>query len=339
MKFALALLLVFSAGGRCQTAAALSDQALALAQQHRTDEAAKLWRQALTLEPNYFPALFNLGYMEFSAGHTADARNWLARAVRANSRDFQAHYLLGTILVGAGERDNALREWRAALALEPDNLKLMEVMIVEYEKGLYYNEAEALARRALELNRRDLNVYLMAIHACQNARDLAAGQQIARQAVAQFPESARANFEYGFHLQRDGRGTEAVGYLKKAMELDPKYEEPFFFYGDQLVTEGRDAEAIPFLRQAIADRADYLAPRISLARALVHHEKWQEATMELEAAARVDPRHPEPHLMLSRIYFRLGDEERAAREKELALRLRQENPGSLEAVQSKPFPR
>ena len=83
----------------------------------------------------------------------------------------------------------------------------------------------------------------------------------------------------------------------------------------------------------------YLAPRISLARAWMHQEKWPEAIAELEEAAGIDPAHPEPHLMLARIFFRAGDEQRAAREKEIALRLRRENPHSVEAVQGRPFPR
>jgi tetratricopeptide (TPR) repeat protein len=338
MRFALVLLVAFVPASWGQSAAALSDQALALAQQRRTAEAEKLWRQALAIDPDYFPALFNLGYMKFSGGHQAEGRPWLERAARANPKDYQARYLLGTILIGLDERESGLREWRAALALEPGNLKLMEVMIVEYEKGLYYEEAESLARRALDLNPRDLNLYLLAIHACQNARDLSAGLIIARQAAEAFPDSARAVFEYGFHLQREGRAAEASVYLKKAMQLDPDYEEPFFFYGDELVTENRDAEAIPFLRQAIAKRADYLAPRISLARALMHQDKWDDAIAELQQAARIDPAHPEPHLMLSRIYFRNGDEARAARERELALKLRRANPHALESAPSKPFP-
>jgi tetratricopeptide (TPR) repeat protein len=338
MRFTLILLVASLPPLWSQSAAALSDQALALAQQHRTEEAEKLWQRALALDPNYFPALFNLGYLQFSAGRPAGARPWLERAARANPEDYQARYLLGAVLAGLGERDAGLREWRAALRLQPGNLKLMEVMIVEYEKGLYYEEAENLARRALDLDPRNLNLYLLAIHACQNARDLSAGLEIARRAAARFPDSARASFEYGFHLQRDGRAAEAATWLKKAMELDPTYEEPFFFYGDELVTENRDAEAIPLLRRAILIRADYLAPRISLARALMHQEKWDDAIAELEQAARIDPAHPEPHLMLSRIYFRNGDEARAVREKDIALKLRLENPHSLEAVQSKPFP-
>jgi len=78
--------------------------------------------------------------------------------------------------------------------------------------------------------------------------------------------------------------------------------------------------------------------RVSLAKALMHLEKWHEAIDELGEAVRLNPTHPEPHLLLSRIYFRMGDEQKAAGEKEISLRLRRENPAVLEAVQSRAFP-
>ena len=69
----------------------------------------------------------------------------------------------------------------------------------------------------------------------------------------------------------------------------------------------------------------------------MHQQKWQHAVAELEAAIRIDPAHPEPHLLLSRICFSLNDEERAAREKDISLRLRRANPNALEAAQGRPF--
>jgi tetratricopeptide (TPR) repeat protein len=337
MKLAF-LLAVLSLSLIAQSPAALSEQAQELAQQKRFAEAERLWREALGRDPDFFPSLFNLGFMHFSNGRPAEARPWLERAAKVSPQDFNSHYLLGSVLLQLQDRDGALRAWRRALRLQPNNLKLMQVMVVEYEKGLYYGEAEALARRALEQNPADLNLSLLAIHACQNARDLSIGLEIARHAAERFPDSSRANFEYGFHLQRAGLTAEAVDYLKRAMKLDPKYEEPLFFYGDLLVTEGRDAAALTYLKQAISLRADYLPPRLSLARALMHLELWPESFAELEAAARIDPGHPEPHLLLSRVYFRTGDEERAAREKEISLRLRHDNPNKMEATQGRPFP-
>jgi Tfp pilus assembly protein PilF len=75
-----------------------------------------------------------------------------------------------------------------------------------------------------------------------------------------------------------------------------------------------------------------------LSRALMNLKKWPEAIAELEKTIRVDPRHPQPHLLLSQIYFRQGDEPHAKTEKDISLRLRRENPNTLEAVQGRPFP-
>jgi tetratricopeptide (TPR) repeat protein len=321
-----------------QDAAALSAHAQNLAVEKRFDEAEALWRQAIARSPDYFPALFNLGYMFYSAGRFDPAATWLAKAARVSPQDFNSRYLLGAALAKLEKREEALREWRAALALQPGNLRLMQVMVAEYEKGRYFRDAAALSRRALELKRDDPNLYFFAIKAHQDAGDYAAALEIAERAVRKFPASARANFEYGFHLQKAGRIDESLAALKKAMAADSTYEEPFFFYGDLLVRQGHDEEAIPYLRKAIENRNDYVPARVTLSRALMNLKKWTEAIAELEETIRVDPRHPQPHLLLSQIYFRQGDEARAKTEKDLSLRLRRENPTTLEAVQGRPFP-
>src|SRR5205807_501701 len=124
-----------------QDPSALSDKAQEFAQQHRFDEAEKLWRQALTLSPAFFPALFNLGYMKSTQGKHAEAAPLLEQAARANPRDFNTRYLLGQSLSNLGRREDALRAWRAALAIQPGNVRLMQIMVVEYEKGRYYRES------------------------------------------------------------------------------------------------------------------------------------------------------------------------------------------------------
>ena len=96
-----------------------------------------------------------------------------------------------------------------SLELQPENLRLMQVMSVEYSKGRYFGEAAKLAGRALEINGNDLNAMFLAIKAYQVAGDDAAAADIARRAVERFPDSARANFEHGFHLQKEGNIAEA----------------------------------------------------------------------------------------------------------------------------------
>jgi tetratricopeptide (TPR) repeat protein len=318
--------------------AVLSTAAQQLAVSKQLAAAEKLWQRALELSPNFFPALFNLGYMHFSAQEFEKARPFLERAAKASPTDFNSHYLLGATLQRLGRREDALRAWREALAIQPQNQRLMQVMSVEYGAGRYFQEAADLARRALESKTDDPNLYFIAIKAYQDAGSQAEAMEIAAKAVARFPDSARANFEYAFHLQKTGRFEECLPYLKKAMQLDPKYEEPFFFYGDLLVKQAQYEEALAPLRQAIEDRPDYVAARVALGRALMGLKQWDAATRELEEAARRQPDHPQPHLLLSQLYFRMHNEAKARQEKELSLKLRRENPTLLESIQGRPFP-
>ena len=318
--------------------ASLTDRGLELAREGRQAEAADLWRQALDAAPDYFPALFNLGYMHFSAGRLEAAEPLLARAAAAAPGEFNAHYLLGVANQKLGRGDAALRSWRHALDIRPDHYRLMQVMAVEYGKGRYHREAADIAARALRLRPGVEDLYYLAIHACREAGDLSAGLRIAEDADRRYPSSARASFELAWHLQKDGRFEEALPLLRRAMELDPDYEEPHYFYGDWLVKQARYDEALAPLRRAIGIRPDYMPARIALARALIGARQWAEALEALDAAVRVEPQHPQPHLLLSQVHFRLRDRAKASAAKELSLRLRRQNPAFLEAVQSRPFP-
>jgi tetratricopeptide (TPR) repeat protein len=318
--------------------AALSDQAQQLAMKQRFAEAEALWKQALELAPGYFPALFNLGYMHYSREQFDRAVPYLERAAKAEPEDFNTRYLLGVTLSRLGRRDEALRSWRAALAINPKHVKLLQIAAVEYAAGQYYQEAAEAARRALDLDASDPNGFYLAIKSYQDAGNTAAALEVAERAAGKFPDQARANFEYGFQLQKIGRIEEAEPYLKKAIELDASYEEPFFFYGDILVKQDRNQEAIPALERAIRNRPDYMAARVSLGRAYMGLERFEEAIRELEEALRLAPEHPQPHLILSQVYFRMGDEEKARHHRELSLQYRRENPEAMEAKPSRPFP-
>ncbi|MEX2264920.1 MAG: tetratricopeptide repeat protein [Bryobacteraceae bacterium] len=331
----LAPLLIWAQAG---DPAALSGAAAQLAGEKRFAEAEELWRRALNLAPGFVPALFNLGYMHFSQQEFAKAEPLLARAAQANPEDFNTRFVLGATLLKLNRRIDALRQWRAALARNPGNVKLMQILCIEYSKGRYFREAAEIAAQALRLRPEDANLYFLGIKAYQDSGDDEAAFDLAAKAAAKFPDSGRANFEYAFQLQKLQRVEESLPFLKKAMAAEPFYEEPFFHYGELLMRQNRSQEAIPYLRAAIKNRPDYIAARMALAKALLNSRKEREAIAEVEAAIGIDAKSPQPHLLLSQIYFRLGDEERAREAKERSLRLRRENPALLEAVQGRPFP-
>ena len=315
----------------------LSEQAKTFAAERRFDQAASLWQQALKADPRHFPSLFNLGFLHFNQGRASDAVPLLERAAAARPADFNTRYLLGTALLQLQRREDALRSWQAALAIQPAHFKLMQIMAVEYSNGQYFQAACEVSRRAVELKSDSIEPWLVAIKACQDAADPAAFE-LARRGYERFPAAARTNFEYGFQLRKAGRREEALPYLKKAMQLDPAYEEPFFFHGDLLLKEEQFAEAEANLRQALRLRPDYVAACVSLAKALMGQDRLSDAVKELASCSERSPRHPQPHLLLSQIYFRMGEESRAAAEKELSLKLRRDDPSIMESPQARPFP-
>lgn len=320
-------------------AEALSRQALEMAGQRRFDEAERLWTQALAASPGLFEANFNLGFLYYSNGNPAKAEPFLARAAKAKPADFNARYVWGATLAQLNRGDEALRQWRVALEIRPSHGKLMQIMAVEYSKGRYYRDAAAVAEKALQLDSGDANLYLIAIKAHQDASDHLAALRVAGEFVRRFPDSPRAAFEYGYELHRAGRPSEAMPFLKHAMEANGNYEEPFFFYGEILANERRFEESLEPFRKAIEIRRDFMAARTALARSLMALERYEEAERELVHAVGMDPRHPSPHLLLSQVYFRQGKEEAASREKEVSLRLRRENPEAMERPQGRPFPK
>ena len=174
----LALLVALTLASAAQDPAALDSQARELAAKQQRAEAEELWNQAIRISPEYFPALFNLGYFYFQQQRFAEAEPLLRRATGAAPDDFNAHYLLGVTLLKLHRSDDALRQWRDALRIQPSNLRLMQVMSVEYSKGRYFGEAAALAKKALDLNSQDPNLYFLAIKAYQDAGDYAAAGEI-----------------------------------------------------------------------------------------------------------------------------------------------------------------
>lgn len=316
----------------------LSSQGERMAAEKRFPEAEKLWRAAIQIAPDYFPALFNLGYLFYNLQQDGTAEPFLRRAAALAPKDFNTRYVLGSALVRLGRREDGLRQWLAALEIQPSNVRLMQVMSVEFSKGRYFLQSAEMANKALALQAEDSNLYFLAIKANQDAGQTEVAAEIAAGAAARFPESARANFEHAFYLQKTGRMDEAVPLLKRAMAADPGYEEPFALYGEILLRRDLSEEAIPYLRSAIRIRPAYLAARTSLAKAFMNLKKLPEAEAELQEAIRIEPGNPSPHLLLSQIYFRMAKEDAARKEKEISLRLRRDNPASMDVDQGRPFP-
>jgi Flp pilus assembly protein TadD len=156
-------------------------------------DSVRLWRRALTVDPNCYVAHVNLGYVLLETGKPGEALPWFERAVRLSPNEPMAHPYLGSALQALG---------RTA-------------------------EARAAFRRALELNADDARAhYGLGLLLLQHHEDREAVSHLKR-AVELKPQNAEARGYYGNALRRQKRLEDAAVQYQEAIELKPG--EPGFY--------------------------------------------------------------------------------------------------------------
>ena len=94
--------------------------------ERRFAEAAALYRRALKIQPDYYPALLDLGDVASGEGNLEEAVARYDRAIRANPADHRGHFLRGNALADLGRTEKALDAYATALALRPRHPRVLD---------------------------------------------------------------------------------------------------------------------------------------------------------------------------------------------------------------------
>ncbi len=86
----------------------------------QTNAAAEFYREAVTLEPDYPMAQFDLGLLDVEQGKAAEASNHLAAAARLDPHNSVMQFDFGVFLAQHGAPAQAAGSFEAALADQPD---------------------------------------------------------------------------------------------------------------------------------------------------------------------------------------------------------------------------
>src|SRR3954452_10207841 len=211
-------------------------------------------RAVLQQDPSHGSALHLLGRIAMSSGRGPEAVDLLRRAVAAAPDLAAAHADLGRLLAGANPLDAAAASLRAAVALKPTDTDLSDLGYVLLAAG-HADESVEVLHRALELNptyvlahcnlgaaergrknygqaaahyakAASLNPKLLEAHAFEGmaraeASDFA-GAISAWDRMLQLRPPAPVLRDIAALLRRSDRPRDALPYLRKAIELDPR---------------------------------------------------------------------------------------------------------------------
>ena len=268
---------------------AMAEQAIALHQQGKLEQAEALYLKILELDPRLFGPRYYLGLIRLQQGRSAEACEYLDRAVSIFPDDLGALMNYGMALHAAGRSEEALTMFDRALSLKPDmaeglynrgvalsDLRRFELAVDSYDRALALQPEmiAAMVNRAV------------ALAAMQRPDDAIAGYD---RALAMQPGNVIALTQRGLTYRSTGRPLQALADYDRALSLDPFYAEALYNRGVVLMDLQRGAEALAAfdaVQDAYQNNAEMLNNR---GVALWNLKRPAEALESFERALALEP--------------------------------------------------
>lgn len=232
----------------------------------------------------------------YRAAPPVDRTGRVAADLPASAR---AHYNYGAVLQQLGRFDEAEKEYRATLQIDPSYMKVYVNMASLLMSKSKLDEAKKYYDRAIQLD----------------------------------PSSGEVHAGYAYLLERLGRADEARAEYENAIRVTPKKSAArlFYTYGAFLDKRGELDAAIAQYQSALEVDPNLADAHSELATALLTKGDSQKAEAHYLEAARLDPKRADTHSNLGSLLLREGKTSQAIIQYEEALRI---DPTLTEAAEN-----
>jgi len=214
------------------------------------------------------------------------------RATQVTSKNFLAYNNLGFYLAGHGKVNEAMEDYRQALAINPlyeDALNNLGYSLAGLKR---HAEAIPLYEAALRIR----------------------------------PNHVEVHNNLGNALSEVGRLPEAIQHYRFVLKQQPDHADAHNNLGIALAMQGKLEEALEHFRAAIRFRPNYASAHSNLGNGLAAQHKFDEAITEYQESLRVNPKDPQAHNNLGNVFTEQNRLEEAITQYQEAIRLNAENP-------------
>jgi tetratricopeptide (TPR) repeat protein len=248
----------------------LFQQAYALHQQGRLDEAEPLYLKALSAAPKHADLLRMLGMLYLQRGNWKKGAQMTESSLRVNPAQPEAQNNLGYALQNLNRFDEALACYDRAISLNRVYAGAW------YNRGNVllsmgrYDEAVSGYRQALKIRPAHADSWVNQGKACKLMACYEDACYCYQQAIALSPDNAIAHNNLGNALNELNRCDEALTHFNKAIALAPDYADAYYNAGLVLQGMKRHEEAAACYRKVIVLQADHAEAHLNLG--IVCHE-------------------------------------------------------------------
>ncbi len=301
----------------------------------RTAQAQTEFEASLKFNANQPSALTNLAQIYFDRGQLDDlrkARTLLERAGKIISDDeipralLTTRLKLGQVLIEKGLYDEAITELKNALTVAPTNARINATLAQAYEADGQYENAIPAMRLAVQYNPQNEIYQFRYGLLLTDSHAPAAGILRLKEALNQFPTSARIWLALGIAQLTYGQNAEAENSFKQSLTFNAKLVPALAYLGMTYSERGAYEKAIDFYQQAIALNGQLAALHYLVAETILKSEAADTTRAEkyLRRATELDPNLAPAYLTWGRLYLRANRYDEAAPLLERAVSLQPE---------------
>ncbi|MGQ0739940.1 MAG: tetratricopeptide repeat protein [Bacteroidota bacterium] len=353
-----------------QDATILYEEGLKLKEQKKPAEALEKFKKAVSIKPDYTAALYEAGWCHNDMKEYSKAIIALRQARTGWPTIPKVFFELGYAFEKTNQTDSAVSLYNKCLELKPDySLALKQLGYIFYGKEDYTGALEKF-KKYEEAARTTIADYLYWYRKgfSHNAIKEYSNAKLALSKSLEFKTDYSSTYlELGFASSRLKQDEEAIGYYKKAAEIDPKSHIPTngiaevyrdnkrdmneamnwyrktlalnpterkacFGMGYCLNSQQKYNEAIPYLRTAIEKEPTYTAAYVELGYSLYKTQSLTEAEEKLKKAISLNPKNENARYYLTLMY--IGQKSRAKAQK-MVDELKELSSRHVESLQAK----
>ncbi len=328
----------------------LIQQGVAAMEKESYPEARDLFDEALGLDPDVAYAYAMKGeafYREDSESQTSlnEAVTNANKAIQKDPNLWIPHNTLGNIYANTRRWDDAIRHFKEASRLNPENADvLFELGKVQYRAGqfrdakqsfegavyLVRDYAKAWFNLGLTENRLNnpagavtafsntvkyspdlVSAYFALANAYRAKGDLGKAEENYKIAVTRDPENVNYNLYHGINLFDQGKSSDAEAYFKVAAGLDSTRADVFYNLALARIKLNQAGPALESAAQAVKLEGDNPLYVYTLGQAAELTGNVDYAVQAYEKAIRLDPNYVKPRINLGKLYDSRGEKEKA----------------------------
>ena len=340
---------------------ALAKQAETARQANKTDEAIRLYQQAVHLKPSWSEGWWYLGTLYYDSDRYADGQDAFGHLTSLEPNMAVAWAMLGLCEFETKNYERALARLEKADQLKvPEELGFYDVS--QYHLALLltrfgkFEEAMAIIARYARKAKDSPNfVEAMGIATlrkpllpselpplerelvmdvgramCDAASRRTADATTEMEAIVRkYPTTPQVHFLYGMVMLTNDPD-KAIAALKDELAISPNHAEALISLAGEYLRRTEYTTALPYAEKAVLSKPGYFATYAMLGRVLVEGDiDIPRGTKQLETAVKMAPGNPQARFALATAYTKAGRKEEAAKERAEFLRLRNQDTSTV----------